>query len=524
MKRIAWLILTVALCLGLPLALSGENRLDSVYDRWHSLPTDSLYAKGIDYYGGHQEDSALICFTICANRPVSSMSRDEKALVVKSLTISARLYFRFYEYGKAYEQLARAMTVCGDEDMGDCMTGVYMEQGALLMTYAHQKPTNENFRQGEEAYRKAFWSALKYRQWPSLQTAFFNLGNRLYGVERLPEMSRELDAFIKAPIPHDIPGYHYMRNFHQGLCQVLKGDHVAARQAFRQQLGNTPDGQYANIYRFEAYTALVKSFAFEERLDSAVHYELLMRRLAIDTGMKDGEALTARDLADFYTQLGDTATAARYSNAALHSKDSLLAVNNLDQVSALNFVSQLLKQEARIQRQEALSRWLVIGLIIATVAALVLTALWWFVWRRREVDVNTSIDQPGAETHAVKYQTSALDDEKKQSLKERIQQVLENDGSVYEQSFCLNQLAELCDSNAKYISQVINELYGCNFTSLVRSLRVKEACRRMADKENYGNLSLEGIAFSVGFKSRVTMYQAFKKEMGMTPAEYQNTL
>lgn len=520
MKRLCVIAIFAVLHLALGFAVKAATKLDSVYAHWWQMPTDSLYHKGLDFNNQHHEDSALICFTICADRPVSSMSTQEKSLVVKSLTMSARLYFRFFEYGKAYEQLAKAMTICGDKDMGDCMTGVYMEQGALLMTYAHQKPDSDNFSRAEQAYRKAFWSALKYEQWESLQTAFFNLGNYLYGTHRLSDMRKELDAFIQAPIPSDRLNYDYMRSFHHGLCHILNGDHVKAREAFRKQLTQVADTKHANIYKFEAYTALVKSFAFENKIDSAIHYELIMHKLAVDTHMKDGEVVTARDLATFYQQLGDTAMSARYSDLALRGKDTLLAVNDLDKVSALDFVSQLLKQEARYQRQERLSQWLGAVLISVLVILAALFAFWWFYKRRSNAEPENV--QPEAPT--VKYQNSSLSEEEKKMLQARIKQILENNDVVYEQSFCLNLLAELCESNPKYISQVINELYGHNFTTLVSSLRVKEACRRMADKANYGNLSLEGIAFSVGFKSRVTMYQAFKKVMGMTPTEYQNSL
>ena len=511
------------LYVAISLLVSAESRLDSVYAQWRTLSTDSLFSRGISYYEKHQDDSALICFSICGNRPVSAMSTREKSMVVESLTMSARLYFRFFDYGKAYEQLAQAMAICGDKDMGDCMTGVYMEQGALLMTYAHQKPKEENFSRAEQAYRNAFWSALKYEQWPSLQTAFFNLGNHLYGAKRLAEMRRELDAFASAPIPADVPRRQYIRCFHRGLCHVLDGDMSKARQVFRQQLMQVPDDEYSNIYQFEAYTTLVKSFAFVGQLDSAIHYELIMRQLAIETHMKDGEAITARDLADFYGQLGDTATAHQYADAALRSKDSLLAVNNLDQVSALNFVSQLIKQEARIRQQERLSHWLTVGLVVLVMVAASVVAMWLLVWRRRHQATADNRPQT-ASSPMPKYQASGLDEDNKQQLKLKIQQVLQGNDAVYDQAFCLNQLAELCQSNPKYISQVINELYGCNFATLVSKLRVEEACRRMADKENYGNLSLEGIAYSVGFKSRVTMYQAFKKIMGMTPTDYQKSL
>ncbi len=517
-------ILVLLLCWAMPLLVSAENQLDSVYSRWRTLATDSLFSKGIGYYSNHQEDSALICFTICANRKVSSMSTHEKSLVVQSLTLSARLYFRFFEYGKASEQLSQAMAICGDQDMGDCMTSVYMEQGALLMTYAHQKPKDENFRQAETAYRNAFWSALKHKQWSSLQTAFFNLGNYLYGKQRVADMRQELDAFAQAPIPDNEPRSRYMHSFHRGLHHVLAGDNELARAAFHQQLRDVPADNYANIYQFEAYTALVKSFAFEQRLDSAIHYELLMRKLAIATHMKDGEAITARDLADFYGQLGDTALSSHYADIALRSKDSLLAVNNLDQVSALNFVSQLIKQEARIRRQEQLSHWLALGLVSLGLVGAVIVSFWWFFWRRRYATQPLQGKLGDEAEPSAKYQSSALDDETKHQLKQKIQHILEESDTIYDQDFCLNELAELCGSNSKYVSQVINEVYGCNFSTLISSLRVKEACRRMADTENYGNLSLEGIAFSVGFKSRVTMYQAFKKNMGMTPTEYQKSL
>lgn len=507
------------LCANAGIMVHAVTSLDSVFDQWRHLSTDSLYHKGVSFNTQGHEDSALICFSICNHRSVNAMSDDEKSLVVKSLTTSARLYFRFFEYGKAYEQLARAMQICGDKNMGDCMTGVYMEQGALLMTYAHQKPSDENFSLAENAYRKAFWSALKHRQWGSLFTAFFNLGNHLYGAWRVVEMRNELNAFINAPIPKGVKYDDYMHSFHNGLCHVLDGDFGRAREAFRKQLSQLPDAENANIFKFETYAALVKSFVFENQIDSAIHYELIMRDLAVENHMRDGEAVTARDLADFYLQMGDSAMSAHYNNLALEYKDSLLAGNDLDKVSALNFMSQLLKQEARFQRQERLTHWLAVGLIAIVMVGLGLILLWWFSLRR-----NISVRQQPAAIPTVKYQNSTLGNEEKMTLKSRIQQVLERVDVVCDQSFCLNQLAELCDSNPKYVSQVINELYGCNFSSLVSSLRVKEACRRMADKENYANLSLEGIAFSVGFKSRVTMYQAFKKFIGMTPTDYQNSL
>lgn len=58
------------------------------------------------------------------------------------------------------------------------------------------------------------------------------------------------------------------------------------------------------------------------------------------------------------------------------------------------------------------------------------------------------------------------------------------------------------------------------FNTLVNEYRIREACRRIADHENYGHLNLEGLSASVGFKSRTTFFNAFKSVTGLTPSEY----
>ena len=67
---------------------------------------------------------------------------------------------------------------------------------------------------------------------------------------------------------------------------------------------------------------------------------------------------------------------------------------------------------------------------------------------------------------------------------------------------------------------MINGLKGKNFNVLLGEYRVKEACRRLADDETYGNFSIEGIASGLGFKSRSNFVNVFKKVTGLTPSEF----
>lgn len=118
------------------ITVDGERRFNDVYLQWNRLPSDSLFSLGQQYYEQEKLDSALICFTISGNKSESATTIKEKSTCVKSLILSARLYFIYYEYDKACDQLIRAIKLCDEEQMSENLTGIYMEQGALMMTYA----------------------------------------------------------------------------------------------------------------------------------------------------------------------------------------------------------------------------------------------------------------------------------------------------------------------------------------------------------------------------------------------------
>ncbi len=496
------------------ITVDGERRFNDVYLQWNRLPSDSLFSLGQQYYEQEKLDSALICFTISGNKSESATTIKEKSTCVKSLILSARLYFIYYEYDKACDQLIRAIKLCDEEQMSENLTGIYMEQGALMMTYAQQRPKEDNFKQAEEAYRKAFWQAVKHQQYASAMTAFFNLGNRLYGTMRLDEMRDELAAFNQLNIPPTETSYHYIQNFYHALCNIANNDFAEARKYFHRQITDDLKEYRTNILKFQVYANLTKSFVLENNLDSAIYYEEKMFELASTNDMKDAKSLAASVLANLYAQQGDSLKSSEYSIIALQLKDSLLSVNNLDEVKSLNFIRQLHEEEAKVNQYKNKTTWLTIIQLTLFILLIIGGYLGYRLFKRHRM-MKIKISRP-----TIKYENSTLEESVKQELKDKITHVLTDTGVIYNQDFCLSQLADMCNSKSKYVSQVINELYNQNFTSLINSLRIEEACRRMKDKETYGSWTLEGISQSVGFKSRVTFYNAFKKHAGMNPSEY----
>lgn len=120
-----------------------------------------------------------------------------------------------------------------------------------------------------------------------------------------------------------------------------------------------------------------------------------------------------------------------------------------------------------------------------------------------------------------RYRTSGLSEEDKEILLNKIINIMQTSEEIYSPDFKADRLVELVGSNNRYVSQIINEKLNCNFTTLLGEYRVKEICKRMNKVDEYGNLTINAIASSVGFRSHSGFFSMFKKVTGLSPAQYQ---
>jgi AraC-like DNA-binding protein len=96
---------------------------------------------------------------------------------------------------------------------------------------------------------------------------------------------------------------------------------------------------------------------------------------------------------------------------------------------------------------------------------------------------------------------------------------LEKEKPFLNNDFKLNDLAVVLGTNRQYLSQIINENYNKNFYTLINEYRIKEAIK-MFSEEKHKQLSIMGVASSVGFNSKSTFNTLFKKYTGKTPSKY----
>jgi AraC-like DNA-binding protein len=104
-------------------------------------------------------------------------------------------------------------------------------------------------------------------------------------------------------------------------------------------------------------------------------------------------------------------------------------------------------------------------------------------------------------------------------LKEQIDLFFNSNDNFLSSEFRLQNLADHLKVNKNLLSQVINSAYHQNFNQFINNKRIDFTLIKIRDK-SWQNLSIEGMAESVGFKSRTTFNKAFKEKTGFTPSEY----
>ena len=109
-----------------------------------------------------------------------------------------------------------------------------------------------------------------------------------------------------------------------------------------------------------------------------------------------------------------------------------------------------------------------------------------------------------------------------------LQQLFKNEKIYRRQGLSVDDVVSLLNTNSKYLSNVVSQYYGQNFTRYVNTYRLQEAIEILTQQQNkdskYANYTIQAIAEEVGFSGKSSFYLAFKQIIGIAPLEYVKTL
>ena len=115
-----------------------------------------------------------------------------------------------------------------------------------------------------------------------------------------------------------------------------------------------------------------------------------------------------------------------------------------------------------------------------------------------------------------KYLNSSIDDERLKRIAAKVERKVMGEKSYLNPDIDASTLASELGISAHYLSQVFSQEMQTTFYSYINDARIEAA--KEALKTSQQNV-LE-VALSVGYNSRSSFYNAFKKRTGMTPSKY----
>ena len=506
------------------------------YDQWKDLPSTTLFDKAKGYLRVDKIDSALVCFVIVSNRYAEEQSELEKRVISAAAVGVGNIYIHnYFDYQTAFRYYLKGEKIALENNDYKQLAIISLW---LAILQADRLDLTQNYSyQAEvvELFKTAFYQAIEAHNPVGACYSFYNLAYIAMKHDRVEEIDEEISAFNKLSISDSTEFKPYTKKLCEGVMAYRDGKHREALNVFLQLEEFLPqrespqaiarDRSMTCVFRYVALCALNRDKEALQELDKA-------EKIARDNDLNDAFVEYLKLKQEYYETHGNLAMAKEYKLKYFEAKDEFINSSKLLSVDQQKFLIELEEMGEEVKDLEAQKRMrdLVIA-GIAVLALLVIAALI-FLWRNYKSTKhrNLLLFQKNQEllaleqerdTQGEKYKSSPMDEQAKEELLWRIHQAMESHDEIYDEGFSLDQLSELVDANPNYVSQVINEKKGRNFKAFINDYKIKEACRRLSDPNNYGTYTIEAIGQSVGFGSRTNFYATFKKATGMTPAAYQ---
>ncbi len=539
------------------------------HSKWLDLPLERLIDMADkDFADGGSKDTALMCYTIVANRYEQSMSLDHKRHCKDAnMRLWSIYFYDFYDYPKCFDCLTRAQEIATQAGIEDA--NIYLGFGCMYQTISEECGNYELGTTALDYYRQALAVGMRTHDDEHTDMACTDVLSMSYAQGGLDQTNSMWSHYLQ--LPEDNATW-ILRRYNKMLYQALKSvEHKQYDQAiavYDQQLQLIDTTRYSRLIYF-THVEKAKVHALQGDYTRAIAALKQSEKIAVDLEMKDCKLEVYGMLSQYYQQLGDRNAREHYYNRYTMLKDTLTNYQQLASVSEMEFRGELKDMEQEMAAMKQHREVMNIVTIISLAFLLVLLVMLYLVYRkngeltrsnqslyqknvemlraeeeerrmRRQLqdkelhveednrpvaDAGDTTDGAGDEDTdsdaAVKYKSSHLSDADKQQLLARILEVMDTNDEIFSPDFSLERLAMLSGSKYKYVSQVINEHYQQNFNNFLNSYRIKEACKRMGDIEHYGNYTIEAVSESVGFKSRSTFVTSFKRITGLTPSQYQ---
>lgn len=535
------------------IAVVSCHRKEPLIYTFEKSDPKELLARGNRFFMEEQTDSALIYYTMAMGKYKPGLDYEMKMACAKANQNAGALYlFYKFDYAAAYSCLLDALEIaeeCGDSTIN---APIYLNIGNIWLNYKDDKRMAEHL-------RKAFDFAVKTGDDESALMSITTL--MAYAIEKdsIETVKKDMEAFDTLKL-RDEKGGSAIRMLREGVRTLDSGDHMEAVRLIREA-GKSDDVSFShgrfNLFCDEQAVNVLKRIG---RNRDAI--DIARAPALSDSAPLDIRVLYCKTLSDLYRLESRPDSSGWFSRLGVQLHDSLYREQQYSRIRDIKEAKALKKLDTKLTIAETERRrtvtilWCVCGMTIVTLLFLYVFYRQNRALTQRNVDLfrlynevmaaeakerrmreeyetllsRKQEDEKGEEAKAEVAGEEEPEDKKEPKPRlersthlevlSKITEALSDEAEIRSDDFSLTRLVVLTGVNAHYLSEVINQEYGKNFSTLLGEMRVAIVCRMLDDDEHFGHLTLEAVGAQAGFKSRSNFVSVFKKTTGLTPSQY----
>lgn len=498
------------------------------------------------YEDDSHRDKASMLYKVVTSRKGGDAD-EVRSRIKANLKLWERYTFDFHDVSKAMEYLNSASDLASADD--ECKAQIDYAYAVSYQNMGNHTRDKELYDKALRFYERAFAGLGESQEekpdyYDRMTTNYLTL---LFSMQRpIDRRSFNTIRTVKNGGKENVSPYNI--NLYEGFTALQSGDHRKAASRFRAMRNGLKSGEDKELY----LSLLNEATALQQggRISDAL--KVLSEADSVTVSANNIEMLVSLSFtkSKYYELAGNREAAEQASMEYYRYRDSLLTYRQVTGLREAEFTHSLSKLDARIAALSYEGKIKTVVIASAILLLLVLTASIIVIRRKNRTlrEANRSLYEQNREVMAAeqrereerlrvaellksrntpekreKYQGRRLDESVKKELHNAVIEVMQTNDEIYRSDFSLSRLSEICGSKPEYVSQVINEMSGCNFNELLNKYRIREACRRISDRARYGQYTLAAIAAGVGIESATTFSKYFKIVTGLTPSQYKKT-
>ncbi len=481
-----------------------------------------------------------LCF--CFLTPLLSMTHREQA---DSLVNQAARYYREYRFMDALDVLAKAVEVSDATKNEKAYVRALLSIGNIHSIFNDYEQALHYYSQCYDISKEHGMDAMCSSAGSNMLLCYCMMGKA--------EEAQECYSRIKDLKMDDINLKRFYNYLNQGLLARVKKDLHAAIYFHNEALEYAKNHEMGGHY---VAAQMGQLGTLEEELNNdekALEWYHQCEEFSKEGGFMSPLVTSYEKLANLYRKEHNDSASMRYQRLYVQLSDSLFSEREFNSKRGQIVAYETQHNILEISSLNDKNRTLLIIIAIIMLMLLILGALIIYITRQnrklvatqrllidkhnelnRQLEMqnrlseeffnkeeDTAEDTNDSTCDNIENNTPLLSKRQADLLLLAIAKIMEDTDCISDPDFSLQTLANKVKSNTKYVSWVINATYGKNFKTYLNEYRIREAARRLADIEKYGNPTMAVLAEQLGYKSPTSFNQAFKRILGMTPAAYQ---